>query len=430
MSKTNRALIVLALMISMLALLSAELEARVIHVPGDSTTIQLGILGAVDGDTVLVAPGEYPDSNTALLGRDIVVVSEAGPETTIIDGSFVFVPQDNVGAIIDGFTIRDYGSLITCFFNANPTIRNCILKDGDSTDIGGAAMVASASPRFEDCTFIGNHATDAGSAIFAVRAEGAPRCSVEVVNCRFLHNKATGLPLLGGVDIHATQGAEVYVRNSLFKSDSTVTAPCTYEWNSLIKFDQCTFTGYEYWMFEIENDSSGPRLELDRCIVDYGVSLAFLLTESPDSVKFTRSVLYGWGPVTPESTITISKQNYLRANPLFCDTSTNDYHVSDTSPAMPAYNLWGEMLGAYGAGCSLPYVCGDADGNGSVSMSDIVFIIASIFLDDPEQPSPPAAADPDCSGSVNMSDVVYIVQYIFAYGPPPCDTDNDGEPDC
>ncbi|MFH2057065.1 MAG: right-handed parallel beta-helix repeat-containing protein [bacterium] len=406
-------------------------EGKTIHVPGDSTTIQRGILGAVSGDTVLVAAGEYPDSNTALQGRDIVVISEAGPEATIIHGSFIFIPSDNSEPIIDGFTIRDDGPLITCFFGANPLIRNCIISDGDSTDIGGAVMAASSSPRFENCTFARNRATDAGSAIFAVRADEAPRCSVTVVDCRFLHNKTTGPPTRGGIDIHANQGAEVYVTNSLFVGDSTSTASCAFEWNSLISFDNCTFSGYEYWLFEIENDSAGPRLELDKCVIDYGTALAFLLTEFPDSVALTRSILYGWGPVVPESTITIHFSNYLRANPLFCDTAADDYHISDTSPALPANNPWGVQLGAYGAGCSLPYICGDANGDGAVSMTDVVFTINYIFVDDPEVPSPPAAADPDCTGDISMSDVIYWIQYIFVDDtPPPCDTDNDGEPDC
>ena len=40
-------------------ILVSSLQADVIHVPGDSTTIQGGINGASAGDTVLVAPGTY-----------------------------------------------------------------------------------------------------------------------------------------------------------------------------------------------------------------------------------------------------------------------------------------------------------------------------------------------------------------------------------
>jgi len=36
-------------------------QATIIHIPADSSTIQGGINGAVDGDTVLVSPGHTPD---------------------------------------------------------------------------------------------------------------------------------------------------------------------------------------------------------------------------------------------------------------------------------------------------------------------------------------------------------------------------------
>ena len=50
----------LILCVSILALfISNSLQARIIHVPADSSTIQAGINGAMDGDTVLVARGHY-----------------------------------------------------------------------------------------------------------------------------------------------------------------------------------------------------------------------------------------------------------------------------------------------------------------------------------------------------------------------------------
>ncbi len=66
-----------------------------------------------------------------------------------------------------------------------------------------------------------------------------------------------------------------------------------------------------------------------------------------------------------------------------------------------------------------PLLCGDAEGNGIVSISDAVYLIGYIIAGGPV-PSPPLSGDTDCSGLVNISDAVYLINYIFAGGPAPC----------
>lgn len=63
--------------------------------------------------------------------------------------------------------------------------------------------------------------------------------------------------------------------------------------------------------------------------------------------------------------------------------------------------------------------CGDADGSGSVDISDAVYLIAYIFQGGPT-PNPVLAGDADCSQSVDISDAVYLISYIFGGGPAPC----------
>ena len=69
-------------------LLAFSAHSITIHVPGDRSTIQAGIDGAVDGDTILVADGTYTgDGNKDIdfTGKAIVVISENGTENCVID---------------------------------------------------------------------------------------------------------------------------------------------------------------------------------------------------------------------------------------------------------------------------------------------------------------------------------------------------------
>ncbi len=72
-----------------------------------------------------------------------------------------------------------------------------------------------------------------------------------------------------------------------------------------------------------------------------------------------------------------------------------------------------------GVGDVCDFVCGDADGNGIVSISDVVFLINYIFAGGPE-PDPTQAADANCSGMITISDAVYLINYIFGGGDAPC----------
>ncbi len=65
------------------------------------------------------------------------------------------------------------------------------------------------------------------------------------------------------------------------------------------------------------------------------------------------------------------------------------------------------------------FVCGDADGTGTVTISDAVRLINYIFSGGPA-PVPLQSGDADCSGMVTISDAVYLINYIFGGGAVPC----------
>lgn len=64
------------------------------------------------------------------------------------------------------------------------------------------------------------------------------------------------------------------------------------------------------------------------------------------------------------------------------------------------------------------YYAGDADGNGLITVSDPVYLIAYVFSGGPA-PSPLKSGDADGSGMVSVSDAVYLINYIFSGGSAP-----------
>lgn len=67
-------------------------------------------------------------------------------------------------------------------------------------------------------------------------------------------------------------------------------------------------------------------------------------------------------------------------------------------------------------------IYGDADGDGEVSVADVVYLISYLFKGgaSPQCPEPfLSCADTNCDGQVSVSDVVYLINYLFKGGPSP-----------
>jgi hypothetical protein len=67
----------IVLLVLLLLFCVEQAQRRMIHAPGDSSTIHGGVNGAVNGDTVLVAPGAYYE-HINFSGRAILVKGEGG----------------------------------------------------------------------------------------------------------------------------------------------------------------------------------------------------------------------------------------------------------------------------------------------------------------------------------------------------------------
>jgi len=73
--------------------------------------------------------------------------------------------------------------------------------------------------------------------------------------------------------------------------------------------------------------------------------------------------------------------------------------------------------------------CGDANGDGVVTGSDVVYLLNYLYRGE-APPDPLLAGDVNCDGLVNASDVVYLLIWLFRGGNDPCDPNGDGIPDC
>ena len=79
---------------------------------GDYLTIQEGIDGASEGDTVLVASGTYTgplNRDITLAGKDLYLMSEDGADATTIDceelgRGFIVTGGETSDTVIEGFT--------------------------------------------------------------------------------------------------------------------------------------------------------------------------------------------------------------------------------------------------------------------------------------------------------------------------------------
>jgi hypothetical protein len=67
------------------------------------------------------------------------------------------------------------------------------------------------------------------------------------------------------------------------------------------------------------------------------------------------------------------------------------------------------------------FICGDANGDGTVNVGDVVFLVSYVFKGG-APPNPVCVGDANGDGSTNVGDAVYLISYIFKGGAAPVPT--------
>ena len=130
-------------------------------------TIQEGLDAADDGDTVLVADGDYTGSGNKELdfaGKSIILRSISGASLTTIDcdesgRAFDFDDGETAGAAVIGFEITNgqagYGGAIKCTYS-HPQFHNCRITSNTATNLGGGIYSTYSTPTLSDCVISNN----------------------------------------------------------------------------------------------------------------------------------------------------------------------------------------------------------------------------------------------------------------------------------
>jgi hypothetical protein len=204
-----------------------------IHVPSDYSTIQAGIDAAVNGDTVLVADGIYKgegNKNLDFNGKAITVMSESGPENTIIDcegngRGFIFQSGEGQDSVVSGFMITNGKAMEgggIRIHDSSPTISKCIIKNCQTYypgDYYGGGIYCSAwsapdtiYPIIENSIIANNKSGRYGGGIYFHGANAT------IINCTIVNNSTDNSFDASGGGIYSSYSSPI-ITNSILWSN-------------------------------------------------------------------------------------------------------------------------------------------------------------------------------------------------------------------
>ncbi len=191
------------------------------RVPSDYPTIQAGIDGATDGETVCVEAGTYTEQ-IDLAGKAITLMGTGGSGVTTIDGGgtgpVVTVDSgETTSTVVDGFTIT-----------------------GGSAGTGAGVTISNSSPTLTDLSITGNSCVAAncyGTGLYAVYSDAV------LDNVSVSGNSATATTFTEGVGASFVYSSPT-VTNSQFNANTTTTTDYVYGTGLYISYDGGTAASF------------------------------------------------------------------------------------------------------------------------------------------------------------------------------------------
>lgn len=397
-------------------------------------TIGFGVAEAISGDTVLVRSGTYTgDDNTDVSpeGKAIVIRSEYGPASTIIDcghasqtRGFVFQNGESNSTKLIGFTIRNGNACYypvysggALFIGSSPVVQNCVFESCKAL-VGGAIQIFNpsslASPIIKGCTFSFDSTIGTGSG-------GAINCALnaepEIENCIFKSNFSD----YHGGAIAITNGS---IDNCLFISNYTDGWGTIYT-EGIVEVSYCTFSknGALLGGGSLAVFGEASNVTISNCLMAFNLTTGIVCGESAEPLFLCNNFYKNIGGNFQGDcdSASFDPAEIVFEDPLFCNIENDIYTISSMSPCNSDSSLCGLLIGCYESECDR--CCnhsGDINNSGvGPDISDLVYMVNYMFSGGPEPPCM-TEADTNSSGAgPDISDLVYLVQYMFSGGAEP-----------
>jgi len=345
-----------------MSVFGASVLATIIHVPADVPTIQAGIDAAIVGDTVLVSAGTYFE-NLDYAGKDVVLVSESGPELTIIDGSanentvVLFINGESRTAVLEGFTIQNgrgilkypgvsderFAGGICIRFDSSPTLRNLIVTNNSvpinehlNNAAGGIGVAFGSAPLLEDIV-ISNNQARYGGGLYTHYA--APILK----NVTFSDNYAarsgggagfkTSTPTINNVLVYDNTAGNYGGGFFIYDTSDVVINGATFYGNGGGPGGGAIVTINRNNVSVINSVCWGNTPNQIRSFIYYGGGYNY----GPGQIGIANSDIQGG-----ESQLSLQNgelsyyENNLGQDPLFENSDLDDFHLTETSPCIDA----------------------------------------------------------------------------------------------